>query len=199
MLLVPLFIWFGYVALLSQSGREGVINLPMVISACLGGGFRGGVRESSLGSAECSWKVSGCWGGCIPATVSARVEVLLHMFNMELDLQSLFGPHVYSCTHWLRPRTLPPTPRSWAHIRGRYWSDKIDDISCDPLPCIARLWGLSQCPLHLHDTLYVHIVWLEFSWWSGYNSTSLLHEKNVMLNFYKKYLVYLIYCDMLKL
>ena len=24
--------------------------------------------------------------------------------NVELDLQSLFGLHVHSCTHWLRPR-----------------------------------------------------------------------------------------------
>jgi hypothetical protein len=23
---------------------------------------------------------------------------------------------------------LPPSPRIWAHIRGRYWSAKIDDI-----------------------------------------------------------------------
>ncbi len=32
---------------------------------------------------------------------------------------------VYSCTHWLTP-----PPRIWAHKRGRYWSAKIDDISC---------------------------------------------------------------------
>jgi hypothetical protein len=31
-------------------------------------------------------------------------------------------------THWLRPRK-PPSPRNWAHIRGRHWSAKIDDIS----------------------------------------------------------------------
>jgi hypothetical protein len=47
--------------------------------------------------------------------------------NMELDLQSLFGLDVHSCTHWLRHRT--PPPRIWAHIRGRYWSAKIDYIS----------------------------------------------------------------------
>jgi hypothetical protein len=29
------------------------------------------------------------------------------MLNMELDLQSLFGFHVYSCTHWLRLRNSP--------------------------------------------------------------------------------------------
>jgi hypothetical protein len=28
----------------------------------------------------------------------------------------------------------PPPPRIWAHIRGRFWQAKIDDISfCDPL------------------------------------------------------------------
>jgi hypothetical protein len=31
-----------------------------------------------------------------------------HRFNMELDLQSLIGLHVRSCTHWLRPRNPPP-------------------------------------------------------------------------------------------
>ncbi len=31
-----------------------------------------------------------------------------HRLNIELDLQSLFGLHVHSCTHWLRPRNPPP-------------------------------------------------------------------------------------------
>ncbi len=39
---------------------------------------------------------------------------------------------VYSCTHWQRTPKLPPPPRIWAHIRGRYWSAKIDDISLKP-------------------------------------------------------------------
>jgi hypothetical protein len=33
-----------------------------------------------------------------------------HRSNVELDLQSLFGLHVYSCTNWLRPRKTPPFP-----------------------------------------------------------------------------------------
>jgi hypothetical protein len=33
-----------------------------------------------------------------------------HMLNMELDLQHLFGLHVNSCTHWLRPRNTPSPP-----------------------------------------------------------------------------------------
>jgi hypothetical protein len=56
-----------------------------------------------------------------------------HRLNMELDLQSLFGLHVLIYTHWLRPRNPHPSPRIWAHIRGRYWSDKKDDIFFDPL------------------------------------------------------------------
>jgi hypothetical protein len=59
---------------------------------------------------------------------------------MELDLQSLFGLHVYSCTQgvykWLYPLSEtpqlppPPIPLIWAHIRGvRYWPAKIDDVS----------------------------------------------------------------------
>jgi hypothetical protein len=56
------------------------------------------------------------------------VVLFHHRLNMELDLQSLFGLHVNSCTHWLRPRN-SPSPRIWAHLRGSYWSAKIDDIS----------------------------------------------------------------------
>jgi hypothetical protein len=48
---------------------------------------------------------------------------------MELDLQSLL---VHSCTHWLRPRNTLPPPHICAHIRGRYCSAKIDDISLWP-------------------------------------------------------------------
>jgi hypothetical protein len=33
-----------------------------------------------------------------------------HRLKMELDLQSLFGLHVHSYTHWLRPRNLQPLP-----------------------------------------------------------------------------------------
>ncbi len=54
-------------------------------------------------------------------------EGAVHKLNMELHLQSLFGLHVHSCTYWWDPAT--PPPPIWAHIRGRYWSAKIDDIS----------------------------------------------------------------------
>jgi hypothetical protein len=61
--------------------------------------------------------------------VHRGIMIYIHILYMELDLQSLFGLHVHSCTHWLRPRN--PPPRIWAHIRGRYWSAKID-ISLSP-------------------------------------------------------------------
>ncbi len=39
-----------------------------------------------------------------------------------------------TCTNWLRLRNLPPPPHSpyppiFAHIRGRYWSAKIENIN----------------------------------------------------------------------
>ncbi len=61
------------------------------------------------------------------------VVCLGHRLNMELDLQSLFGvgfmcPAVF--ISWDPANTPPPPPpHIWAHIRGRYWSAKIDDNS----------------------------------------------------------------------
>jgi hypothetical protein len=70
--------------------------------------------------------------------VRVRLERRL---NMELYLQSLLylGSCVYSCIHWLRPRCCPPSPRIWVHIRGRYWSAKIEEIFCNPLICTVWL------------------------------------------------------------
>jgi hypothetical protein len=52
----------------------------------------------------------------------------MHRLNIELDFQSLFGLHVHSCIHWMRPRNAPPPPHPpliWAHIRERYWSMQL--------------------------------------------------------------------------
>ncbi len=64
-------------------------------------------------------------------SVSIAIGRRTAQVNMELDLQSLFGHHMSSCTHWLRSCNPPPPPPPtiWAHVRGRYWSAKIDDIS----------------------------------------------------------------------
>ncbi len=40
-----------------------------------------------------------------------------HRLNMEKDLKSLFGPHVHSCTHLLRPRNPPPLPHLGSYTR----------------------------------------------------------------------------------
>jgi hypothetical protein len=57
-----------------------------------------------------------------------------HRFNTELDLQSVYLGSM--CTvvliFWLKPSTPPPPPGIWTHIRVRYWSAKIDDISLWP-------------------------------------------------------------------
>ncbi len=50
---------------------------------------------------------------------------------MELDFQSLFGLHVHICTHWLRPRNIPPA-------FGLIYEGAIDQPRqttslCDPL------------------------------------------------------------------
>jgi hypothetical protein len=42
----------------------------------------------------------------------------MHKLNMELDLQSLFGLHVHSCSHWLRPATPPPPPLLGLYTRA---------------------------------------------------------------------------------
>jgi hypothetical protein len=57
------------------------------------------------------------------------LDMFLHRLNTELDLQRLFRLHVHSwthCRHW-----------HWAHIRGRYWSATIDDISLCPPICLV--------------------------------------------------------------
>jgi hypothetical protein len=51
-----------------------------------------------------------------------------HRLNMELYLQSLFGLLCTAVLIGWDPATTPSS-RIWAHIRGSYWSDKINDIS----------------------------------------------------------------------
>jgi hypothetical protein len=73
---------------------------------------------------------------------------LTHRLNMEVALQSLFG---LLCTAVLTPQ-LPPSPRIWAHIRGRYWSAKMDTTSlCNPpglTCCCCSCEYLAKAPQH---------------------------------------------------
>ncbi len=60
--------------------------------------------------------------------IKGRIPYLYnHRLDMELDLQSLFGLHVHSCAHWLRPHNSRP-PHSGSFTRALL-SAKIDDIS----------------------------------------------------------------------
>jgi hypothetical protein len=48
--------------------------------------------------------------------------------NIELDLTKVIWVP-FAQLYSLAETPHPPPPRIWAHIRGRYWSAKIDDIS----------------------------------------------------------------------
>ncbi len=61
---------------------------------------------------------------------------------MELDLQSLFGLHVHSGTHWLRPRNRPPP---------LIMADAIEKIQEKRL-CISLLappWSGERCGVNM--------------------------------------------------
>jgi hypothetical protein len=64
-----------------------------------------------------------------------RAEVYTrHRLNMELDLQSLFGLHVHSCTRWLRPRNPSPHPSAFGLIyEGAIGQPRQKATLCDPL------------------------------------------------------------------
>jgi hypothetical protein len=59
---------------------------------------------------------------------------------MELDLHSLFGLHVHSCSHWLRPRNPHPHP---PHL-GSCTSSVADPVCAFLTP--DQGWVKSQDP-----------------------------------------------------
>ncbi len=58
------------------------------------------------------------------------------------------------CTHWLETPQPLPTPRILAHIRGRYWSAKIDNISLwsPQLEPISKI-EILKCRVPVSNTL----------------------------------------------
>ncbi len=58
-----------------------------------------------------------------------RYMCLHQRLNMKLDLWAPCA-QLYSLAE--TPQPPPPAPRIWAHMRGRYWSAKKDDISLWP-------------------------------------------------------------------
>ncbi len=69
---------------------------------------------------------------------------------MELDPQSLFGL-LYKAVPVGWGPLFPPHPRVWAHIRGRYWSAKIDNSLWPPGGSETRIgeWLIDYCFLLL--------------------------------------------------
>jgi hypothetical protein len=54
-----------------------------------------------------------------------------HRLNMELDLQSLFGLHVYSCTYWLAEAPQLPPPAIPPHL-GAICQLRLTTSLCEP-------------------------------------------------------------------
>jgi hypothetical protein len=69
-----------------------------------------------------------------------------HRLNMELDLQSFFGLHVHSCTHWLRTRNPSLPPHLGSYTRALLVSqDTVDDIFLSLvwwLTCVDALFNI---------------------------------------------------------
>ncbi len=64
----------------------------------------------------------------LPDRKSKKLSAFYAWLNMELNLQTLFGLCVYSCTHWLRPRN-SPFPLAFRLIyEGAIGQPRIDDI-----------------------------------------------------------------------
>ncbi len=78
-------------------------------------------------------------------TVHARYRLVLWLIgqvlffrceqglNTEIDLRVYLGSMCTAVLIGWDPRNPPPpSPHIWAHIRGRYWSAKTDDVSLWP-------------------------------------------------------------------
>ncbi len=65
---------------------------------------------------------------------------------MELDLQSLYGLQVHSCTHWLRTRNSPLPSHLGLNTRALLVSQDRRHlfVSCDPLGRHEQLGGQLQ-------------------------------------------------------
>jgi hypothetical protein len=85
--------------------------------------------------------------GSIRVKVSPQVK-----YSFELDLQSLSGLYVHSCTHWLRPY-----PRIWAHTYCMYTRALLVSLDKRHLfvtpwvsPSPSLLATRHQCKVHIY-------------------------------------------------
>ncbi len=82
---------------------------------------------------------------------------------MELDLQSLFGLHVHSCSHWLRPRNSPLPPHLGSYTSAllvilyrRQPPDSHYFIST--IVCTLRYYHATYVPKRIQHRRHVTIV-----------------------------------------
>ncbi len=78
---------------------------------------------------------------------------------MELDLQSLFGLHVHSCTRWLRPHNSPP-PHLGTYTRPLLVSQDRRHLSVTPwfyslLWNGPSTWFLNCVELHVQSGPFI--------------------------------------------
>ncbi len=78
------------------------------------------------------------------------------------------------CGYFYRRLCLPP-PRIWAHLGGRYWSAKIDDISLWPPNEIIPIW-FEERPVV--ETLLSHSLDMKIEILNIANPNLLLNCKN---------------------
>ncbi len=76
------------------------------------------------------------------------VSGMQHRLNMELDIQSLFGLNVNSCTHWPRLHPPPISPHLGSYTRALLVSQDKRHLFVTPWierlrnPLIVRLWSV---------------------------------------------------------
>ncbi len=94
-----------------------------------------------------------------------------HRLNNGVRSPKFISAPVCSCTstHCLWPCNPPPPFCIWAHIRGRYWSAEIDDISLQPPE--SEIFARSVPPL-LYTLLHIfgiHVLGYHFTRYNVYH------------------------------
>ncbi len=102
------------------------------------------------------------WGGLLLLRGTSQNWLsigLWHRLDMELDLQSLFELHVYSCTHWLRLRNSPHPPHSGSGSHTRALLVRQDQTTSFSSPWPQDTNPPVLVPIHNIAELSLHWEW----------------------------------------
>ncbi len=77
----------------------------------------------------------------LPCPSVPLYESFFHRSNMGFDLQSLFGLHVHSCTHWLIPRKPPHGPALGSYTRALLVSQDRRHLFVTLCLLLSAQWG----------------------------------------------------------